>query len=46
MGFLNQKHETPQHYKPLSKKGQKFLFYIVVGLIIFVFLYILSFYVI
>lgn len=44
MGFLNQKYETPQRYKPINKRGQKVLFYIIVALIIFGVLYLLSFY--
>lgn len=45
MGFLNRKYETPQHYKPIPKKGQKGIFYLMIGIIIAAIIYVLSFYV-
>jgi hypothetical protein len=44
MGFLNKKYETPYHYKPIGKKGQKAVFYTMLVLLIGVSFYILSFY--
>jgi len=44
MGFLNQKYETPQHYKPLNKRGKQGLFYATLAIIGGAILYILSFY--
>jgi len=44
MGFLNRKYKTPEEYKPISKKGQKSIFYFMIAIIIATVLYILSFY--
>jgi len=44
MGFLNRKYKTPEHYQPISKKGQQILFYFMIGLIVISAIYILSFY--
>jgi len=44
MGFFNKKYETPQEYKPISKKGQKGIFYFMIAITIATALYILSFY--
>jgi|GEM_PF-2775759 len=45
MGFFNKKYETPTHYKPINKKGQKVIGYSIVAIIIFAIVYILSFYI-
>jgi len=45
MGFLDRKYKTPQHYKPISKDGQKALFYGTLAIILGTLLYILSFYI-
>jgi len=44
MGFLKKKYETPKHYQPIGKKGQKSIFYFMLGLILFAIIYVLSFY--
>lgn len=45
MGFLNRKYKTPQHYQPIDKKGQKTIFYFMIGIIAITIIYILSFYI-
>ncbi len=44
MGFLNRAYKTPQEYKPIGKKGQRIIFYLMLAIIISTSIYILSFY--
>ncbi|MGB0882238.1 MAG: hypothetical protein ACPGSO_04750 [Vicingaceae bacterium] len=46
MAFLKRKYETPHHYKPLSKRGQKGIASTILILIVTTLLYIISFYII